>query len=178
MRDRILARDDAMAVFRGAFPDLTDASDVDVAVLRECDDALWDRFARPEAVIEPVDAGGVPALWLSMPGVRRDRAVVWFHGGGYAIGSAAGRRGLAAALSETAGCGVLLPDYRLAPENPHPAALEDALSAAGWAADSLGGAQAVLLGGDSAGGGLALAALLAARDRGGPAAAGAIAMSP
>ena len=97
--------------------------------------------------------------------------VVHFHGGGYCVGSARTARSWAAHLSAAAGCRVVLPEYRLAPEHPHPAALADARAVVGaLAADVAPGS--LVLSGDSAGGGLALALLLAQRDDGGPPAAG------
>jgi len=171
------ARDRAAGCFRAAFPDLKDARDVTIADLRRCDDALWNSLLAGDAVVEGVDAGGVRALWVSVPGARRDRAVLWFHGGGYAIGSAEGRRAIAAEISRAARCRVLVPDYRLAPENPFPAAVDDALKSYTWLSDLLG-PSAVVLGGDSAGGGLALATLLALSSRGEAQPAGAAVISP
>ena len=171
------ARERAIATFRDAFPDLTDAEGVTIEQLRRCDDALWNSFLPSDALVEPVDAGGVPALWVGVPGSREDRAVIWYHGGGYTIGSAEGRRAIAAEVARVAGCRVLVPDYRLAPEHPFPAGVEDAVASFAWAAGQLGPAS-VALGGDSAGAGLVLATLLAARDRGLPLPAAAVAASP
>jgi acetyl esterase/lipase len=86
--------------------------------------------------------------------------VVHFHGGGYCVGSPAEARNWAARLSARAGCRVVLPDYRLAPEHPHPSALEDARAVLGAVLGEAAGGP-VVLSGDSAGGGLALASLLA-----------------
>ena len=113
--------------------------------------------------VEPVDADGVPALWVRTPGASDARTVVWLHSGGYLLGSAHGYRGLAYALSRAADARVLLVDYRLAPEHPFPAAFEDAVAASRWAIH-LGGAAHTVLAGDSAGGGLVVAALTALRD--------------
>jgi monoterpene epsilon-lactone hydrolase len=121
--------------------------------------------------------GGVPAEVVSV-GARGARpTVVHFHGGGYCIGSPRTLRGWAAQLSAQTGCRVVLPDYRLAPENPHPAALEDARAVLAALAD--GDAPGPLVvSGDSAGGGLALAVLLSMRDEGLALPAGCILLSP
>jgi epsilon-lactone hydrolase len=121
--------------------------------------------------------GGVPAKVVTAGAVRHDVAVLHFHGGGYCIGSAGGVRGWAARLSALAGCRVVLPDYRLAPEHPHPAALNDAREVVnvllGQAAPG-----SLVMSGDSAGAGLALAAILAIRDEDGVLPAGCILLSP
>jgi epsilon-lactone hydrolase len=103
--------------------------------------------------------------------------VIHFHGGGYCIGSTRTPRAWAAYLSAAAGCRVILPDYRLAPEHPHPAALEDA-RAVFRALTAEEKAGSVVLSGDSAGGGLALALLQSIRDEGSDRPAGCILLSP
>jgi epsilon-lactone hydrolase len=100
--------------------------------------------------------------------------VIHFHGGGYCLGSAGTARAWAAHLSARAGCRVVLPEYRLAPEHPYPAALEDARAVLG----ALSGSGPVVVSGDSAGGGLALALVLSLRDAGQELPAGAILLSP
>lgn len=122
-----------------------------------------DLFGRLEhvAVIEGVDAGGVPAR-AYRPAGGEDRALVWLHGGGWVIGSLASHDPLCRTLAARSGCTVLAVDYRLAPEHPHPAAVEDAWAATAWAAEGL---DRVAVGGDSAGGHLAAVVALRARDR-------------
>jgi len=116
--------------------------------------------------------GGVPVEVVSVgrPGPRP--TVVHFHGGGYCIGSARTIRAWAAHLSAQAGCRVVLPEYRLAPEHPYPAGLQDARAVVA----ALEGP--VVLSGDSAGGGLALALILSMRDEGTALPAGCILLSP
>lgn len=118
--------------------------------------------------VRVVDAGGVPAEWVWWPGADMSRRVLHLHGGGFVMGSPATHRELAGRLSRASGCVVLLPDYRLAPEAPYPAALDDTLTALAWMADNApdgaAPASATAVSGDSAGGGLALSALLALRD--------------
>jgi acetyl esterase/lipase len=111
--------------------------------------------------------GGIPALWVRAAGVTGGgRMILYFHGGGFFSGSSRTHSGLAAALSQAAGCSVLLPDYRLAPEHPYPAAHEDCLAVyiallrAGVAPGD------IILGGDSAGGMLAMHTMLTLRDHG------------
>jgi acetyl esterase/lipase len=104
--------------------------------------------------------------------------ILYLHPGGYAVGSVNGHRHVAAAYSRAAAARVLAIDYRLAPEHPHPAAVEDAVTAFSHLVDSGTPASEIAIVGESAGGGLALAALVALRDAGGPQAACGIAVSP
>ncbi len=85
--------------------------------------------APPDARLIPARAGGVPAEWVCAPQADGGRRLLYLHGGGYVAGCAAWRRPLAAGLSRVSGCAVLLADYRLAPEHPCPAAVEDAAAA-------------------------------------------------
>jgi acetyl esterase/lipase len=113
---------------------------------------------------EAVTAGGIPAEWVSAPDVDAGRAVLYLHGGGYVIGSINTHRSLAARISRASRARVLVIDYRLAPEHPHPAAVEDAV--AGYRFMLAGGLQParIAVAGDSAGGGLTVATLVAIRD--------------
>jgi len=123
--------------------------------------------------VRPVTAGGVPALALG-----EDPAILYLHGGGYALGSAYGYRPLVGAFVAAADRGALVPDFRLAPEHPFPAALHDALAAYRWLVEQRGGASRVVLAGDSSGAGLALGVLLSLRAAGEPMPAGAVLLCP
>jgi epsilon-lactone hydrolase len=124
---------------------------------------------------------GVPTEWVLAAGVRPERTVVHFHGGGFCVGSAFMVRAWAAHLSAQAGCQVIIPEYRLAPEHRYPAALQDARTVMNALNRQLNPAS-IVLSGDSAGGGLALSLLLATRDADGagpgPLPAGCILLSP
>jgi acetyl esterase/lipase len=126
----------------------------------------------------PVDADGVPGEWVAADGVREDRAVLYLHGGGYCIGSITTHRQLAADVSRAAGARVLLIDYRLAPEHPFPAALEDATRAYRYLLGAGVRPAHSAIAGDSAGGGLTAATLLALRDAGDPLPAAGVCLSP
>jgi monoterpene epsilon-lactone hydrolase len=120
---------------------------------------------------------GVPAKVVSSRAAGSRPTVIHFHGGGYCVGSARSVRSWAAHLSAQAGCRVVLPEYRLAPEHPHPAALEDARAVL----KALSGETepgSVVVSGDSAGGGLALALVLWMREEGLELPAGCILLSP
>jgi monoterpene epsilon-lactone hydrolase len=111
-----------------------------------------------------VEADGIPSEWMEMPRVARDRALLLLHGGGYVAGSSKTHRRLAANLCRAMHMRVLTPNYRLAPENPFPAGAKDALRAYGWLLRQGLMPNQIVVGGDSAGGGLALSMLLALRD--------------
>jgi cation diffusion facilitator CzcD-associated flavoprotein CzcO len=119
--------------------------------------------------VERTILGGVPAERLRPDGAVRNAALLYLHGGGYCIGSPRTHRALAARLAGAAGVAAYVPDYRLAPEHPHPAALDDALAAYRALLDAGFAPGRVLVAGDSAGGGLALALAMALRDAGEPA---------
>jgi epsilon-lactone hydrolase len=121
--------------------------------------------------------GGVRAEMVSARVSGSQPTVVHFHGGGYCVGSALTPRSWAAHLSAQAGCRVVLPEYRLAPEHPHPAGLQDARAVikALYGETEPG---SVVVSGDSAGGGLALSLILSLRDEGQPLPAGCILLSP
>jgi epsilon-lactone hydrolase len=120
---------------------------------------------------------GVPAEVVTAATARPGRTVVHFHGGGYCLGSARMMRTWAARLSARAGCRVVVPEYRLAPAHAYPAALDDARAALNALLTEADPAS-IVFSGDSAGGGLALALILAMRDAGDPLPAGCILMSP
>ena len=125
--------------------------------------------------------GEVPCEWVLAPGADPDVRLLYLHGGGWVSGSGGNYLRLAADLSVAARCAVLLPDYRLAPEHPFPAGLEDCIAAHDWLIGNgpagPGPAKATFIAGDSAGGNLTLATLLALRDRKRPLPAGGIALS-
>jgi epsilon-lactone hydrolase len=131
---------------------------------------------------ERVDAGGVPAVWIAPaaaePAPRGLPIILYLHGGGYVCCSTETHASLMAALALSAPARVLGLDYRLAPAHPYPAALEDALAAYRWLINLGEDPARIVFAGDSAGGGLALAALLEARDRGLPLPGAAVLLSP
>lgn len=132
----------------------------------------------PDVQREPVVANGVPAEWLVAPGAAADRAILYLHGGGYVVGSITSHRDLAARISRAAGTRVMIIDYRLAPEHPFPAAVDDALVAYRWLIAQQLDPRQLVIAGDSAGGGLTIATLVALRDAGDPLPAAAVTLSP
>lgn len=130
-----------------------------------------------DATIVDGVVGGVAGTWVSVP-ESGTTTVLHFHAGGYLIGSPKSHRDLGARIARAARAHVFLADYRLAPENPFPAAWEDGIAAyRGMLADGIDPADLVVSG-DSAGGGLALATLIAARDGGDALPAAGVLMSP
>lgn len=115
-----------------------------------------------------VDAGGVPAEWVTPPEVEGNRTIVYLHGGGYVVGNLNTHRHVVSRLALAANARLLNVDYRLAPENPYPAALDDALAAWQWHLANGGDAAHTAISGDSAGGGLAIALCMKLRDEGLP----------
>jgi epsilon-lactone hydrolase len=153
-------------------------ADADIQAQRAAYEKMLANFTvPPEVTVLPVRANGVPSLVVAE---RPDDAptLMHLHGGGYLVGSAFGYRPLAGALALAADAGVLVPDYRLAPEHPFPAAVEDAVSAYGWMLDRGVGPDEVTISGDSAGGGLVLSLLLTLKQRGLPQPGGAVLMCP
>ena len=130
------------------------------------------------ASILRVDADGIPAELVSSGETSSGRAILYLHGGGYVIGSPATHRELARRLSVAADADVLSIDYRLAPENPFPAAVEDAVSAYRWLVGQGCDPAGVAIAGDSAGGGLTVATLVSLRDQGLPLPACGVCISP
>lgn len=129
-----------------------------------------------------VEAGGVPSAWLVPEGYDGRIRVLHLHGGGYTAGDIQTHRAYAGHLAKASGAAVLVADYRLAPEHVYPAALDDGLTAWRWMAangpDGPGTADRLIIGGDSAGGGLTLAVLMALRDAGEALPDGASLLSP
>jgi len=113
---------------------------------------------------EPVTANGVKSEWVSAPDADAGRAILYLHGGGYVIGSINTHRSLAARLSRAAKARVLVIDYRLAPEHPFPAAVDDSVAAYRWMLAQGLKPSRIAVAGDSAGGGLTAATLVAIRD--------------
>lgn len=126
----------------------------------------------------PTTVGERPAEWILPSGAGRDKVMLYFHGGGYVSGTCSSHRAIVAKFVKGSAIPALLFEYRLAPEHPFPAALEDSLAAYGWLLDQGVRSDDVVFVGDSAGGGLALAALLAIRDQGLPLPAAAAVFSP
>lgn len=146
------------------------AADLPIHVAaRAAMDGYFTAPSLPSVRLIPTAPGPVRAEWLLDRDGDVSRRILFLHGGGYVSGGFTAYRHFAMAIAQATRCAVLLLDYRLAPEHPFPAALEDALVAFGWMCehgpDGSGAAQRAFLLGDSAGGGLALATLLELRDR-------------
>ena len=150
-----------------------------IAEQREALDGMAAASPPPEGVtVEPVSLAGRPGEWLTPEVDTADGVVLYLHGGGYCIGSLGSHRGLGGRLAIATGCPVVTLDYRLAPEHPFPAAVDDA-TAAYRDLLAIGAApEQVAIAGDSAGGGLTVATLLALRAAGTPLPAAAVCLSP
>jgi monoterpene epsilon-lactone hydrolase len=119
-----------------------------------------------DVTVEPVTANGVRAEWTSTPNDARDAALMWLHGGGYVIGSLVSHRHVVSEAGRAAKVWGLALDYRLAPEHPFPAAVEDAVSGYRYLLSRGIRPGRIAIAGDSAGGGLVVAAMVAIRDAG------------
>jgi len=154
-------------------------ADADVAAQRARLDTLADFFpVSPDTAVEQSSIGGVKGEWVRTGNARKDAALLYLHGGGYMTGSPKSHRHLVAALSDAAGIGVFAADYRMAPEHPFPAAVDDGVAVYKGLLDSGLAPSKLAIAGDSAGGGLTFATLVAARDKGLPMPACAIGISP
>jgi acetyl esterase/lipase len=151
-----------------------------VAQRRENFEKLARRMPAPPASVrsERVDAGGVPAVRVTAAGADERRALLYVHGGGLVAGSPESHRDLTWRLSAAAGCPVLVVAYRLAPEHPFPASIDDIATAYRWLLSKGHSPGALAIAGDSAGGCLMLAALVKLRDEGTAMPAAAWAVSP
>ena len=125
-----------------------------------------------------ISAGSVDGEWIAPADAPPDKAILYFHGGGFRVGSVSSHRGLIAQIAVTSGCRVLAINYRLAPEHRFPAAVDDALAAYGWMLEQGLQSSNVAFAGDSAGGNLVLAAMLAVRERQLPLPVAGMLMSP
>lgn len=141
----------------------------------------WEALHEPEPTAPTpahVSANAVRAAWIGGAGADPNRAILFFHGGGFQIGSVESHRSLMANIAAGTGCRVLGVEYRLAPEHRFPAPVEDAVTAYDWLIAQGFAPGRVALAGDSAGGGLAMSLLLALKARGTPLPAAAALLSP
>ncbi|MHA6797284.1 alpha/beta hydrolase (plasmid) [Pseudonocardia bannensis] len=171
--DALRARFLAMAARKAANPEM------DLPTMRDMQEALHLETAEPEGVsYAEVSAGGVPALWCQPDGAVPDRVLLYLHGGGFVTNSMHSHRKLAAHVAKAAGVRALVLDYRLAPEHPFPAQLEDAVAAYRWLLAQGLRAEHIATAGDSAGGNLATSVVLKLREEGEPLPAAIVGFSP
>ena len=135
---------------------------------RDIDQRGKDFGLAADVAVQTVDAHGVRAEWTSTPDADRSSAILYLHGGGYVIGSLDSHRHVAAEVGRASGARTLAVDYRLAPEHPFPAPVEDTLTAYRYLLENDIQPKHIALAGDSAGGGLVVGALLAIREAGLP----------
>ena len=147
--------------------------------MRELFDTWGDITGEPGGIdYLEVDAGGVEAMWAVPKGCKDDRVVLCTHGGGYVVGSMYTHRKIFGHIAKAIGCKALILHYRRAPENPHPAQVEDSVTAYNWLLGEGYKAEHICTTGDSAGGALCTSVLLGIRDKGLPMPAAALPMSP
>ena len=132
----------------------------------------------PDVTVFEMDAGGVTCQWITAPDVPQERLIIYFHGGAYATCSSTTHQDLISRLSRASGSAALGVEYRLAPEYIFPAAVEDSLAVYDWALGHGFEPNNIVLAGDSAGGGLVISTLLAARDSAGLLPGAGICLSP
>jgi monoterpene epsilon-lactone hydrolase len=153
--------------------------DMDTAARRQRMEELTATAPTPEGVrVTPVDAGGVPAEWVEPTEASPRGTILYLHGGGYTIGSVRTHRGLVSRLALATGARGLTLDYRLGPEHPFPGAVDDATAAYRWLVRGGTAPETIVIAGDSAGGGLTVAALVALRDAGERLPAAGVCISP
>jgi acetyl esterase/lipase len=132
-----------------------------------------------DLTIEEISVNGISSVWLSTPESVKEQVILYLHGGGYMLGSINTHKVLGTNIARASKSRVLMIDYRLAPENPYPAALEDSVSAYKWLIDEAGiNPKNIVISGDSAGGGLTAATLIKLREMGIPLPAAAVLLSP
>ena len=147
--------------------------------LREETEESGSKIPLPENTkVEKIIADGVDAEWISCGKVNTNKIFMFIHGGGYYRGSIASTRATVARISEQAGVQCLSIDYRLAPEHPFPAAIDDTYTAYNWILKQGINPKNIIVSGQSAGGGLCLALLLKIKDNKGTQPLGAVAISP
>ncbi len=152
---------------------------MDIARLQTFTDATSGQLKPPRGVqAAAVNAGGVPAAWLVPPAITAERTLLYLHGGGFVSGSIQSHKAHAGRLARTLQAKTLIINYRLAPRHPFPAALEDCLVAYDWLLEKGADPRSLLVAGDSAGGNLTLALLLALRQAGKPMPGAALCFSP
>ncbi len=150
-----------------------------LAQLRQAFSRFYEQFrSGPEPLAEEVHVGDLRGYWISAPGAGDEATALFFHGGGFTIGSTRDHLDLCAGLSAACGARLLSIDYRLAPEHPFPAAVNDCAAAYEWLLQRGREPASLSLAGISAGGTLTLTTLLRARDQGLPLPAAAVCMSP
>jgi acetyl esterase/lipase len=157
----------ALRAFRDQMTAAGASGPVSVADLRASEATMADTTAAPIGVADTAGiVGGVPGRWITPAGASPVGTVLYLHGGGYVIGSSATHAKMVGHLVNASGCQAFVADYRLAPEHPHPAALADAVSAYRGLLDQGIEPGHLVVAGDSAGGGLAVALAVALRDSG------------
>lgn len=132
----------------------------------------------PDVHCEGVQVGHMQGEWIQPDGVDPQRAILYLHGGGFVMGSINTHRGMISRISRAAGARALAVNYRLAPEHPFPAAVEDSVYAYRWLLRQGLDSRRIAIVGDSAGGCLAVASLVKLRDEGGQLPAAVVCLSP
>ncbi|MFP7298336.1 alpha/beta hydrolase [Neobacillus niacini] len=147
---------------------------------REVIDSFGRKFSKlpKNCQVEKTQIEGIYAEWISNKHAKGDMVILYLHGGGYGYCSADTHRSLAARVMIEAGVKVLLPEYRLAPEHPFPAAIEDTLTIYRWLLKQGYDSSKIIFAGDSAGGGLSAATTLALRDQSEPLPGALVCLSP
>ncbi len=150
-----------------------------IAERRRIDDKNADNFPLPDDVtVEPIAMNDLKGEWVTSRGATKDAALIYLHGGAYVFCSPRSHRHLTAALSQAANIPILSLDYRLAPEHPFPAAVEDSTTAFRFLMEQDIDPKRIVIAGDSAGGGLTIATMLSLRDQDLPLPAAGVCLSP
>jgi len=150
-----------------------------LAEMRAHAEKFFSKFdVSPEAEVEAAEIGGVRGNWLTMPGADPARVVLYIHGGAFVMGSVRGYRAMTARIAKATRARTLVIEYRLAPEHPFPAAIEDGTAAYAGLLKQGVASSSIVIAGDSAGGNLTIASLLSIRDSGAPLPAGGVCISP
>ena len=158
---------------------IKEMKDVPLADMRAGYDGMLRGIApAPGTVVEPVSAHGVPAVWCRIPASDPKHKILFLHGGAYLAGSALAFSGFASQIGQAAASDVLVVDYRLAPEHPFPAPIEDAVAAYRWLLKQSEPLTRIALAGDSAGGALCVSLMTALRDAQLPQPVAAVLFSP